>query len=77
MQVFLCFQDDKEVGMQVFQDEGEVRMEHLADVGIEEEEEEEEEDVGNHVRKEPVPYCVNYKESVLYPVNEIYMLVLL
>jgi hypothetical protein len=52
-------------------------MEHLADVGIEEEEEEEEEDVGNHVRKEPVPYCVNYKESVLYPVNEIYMLVLL
>jgi hypothetical protein len=33
-------------------------MEHLADVGIEEEE-------GNHLRKEPVPYCVNYKESVL------------
>jgi hypothetical protein len=63
MQVFLCFQDDEEVGMQVFQDEEEVRMEHLADVGIEEEEEEE--DVGNHVRKEPVPYCVNYKESVL------------
>jgi hypothetical protein len=31
-------------------------------VGIEEEEEEEEE--GNHLRKEPVPYCVNYKESV-------------
>jgi hypothetical protein len=30
-------------------------------VGIEEEEEEEEE---NHLRKEPVPYCVNYKESV-------------
>jgi hypothetical protein len=27
-------------------------------VGIEEEEE------GNHLRKEPVPYCVNYKESV-------------
>jgi hypothetical protein len=27
--------------------------------------EEEEEDVGNHVRKEPVPYYVNYKESVL------------
>jgi hypothetical protein len=48
-------------------------MECLADVGIEEEEE----DVGNHVRKESVPYCVNYKESVLYPVNEIYMLVLL
>jgi hypothetical protein len=48
------------VGVQVFQDEEEVRMERLADVGIEEEEE----DVGNHVRKEPVPYCVNYKESV-------------
>jgi hypothetical protein len=30
-------------------------------VGIEEEEEEEE---GNRLRKEPVPYCVNYKESV-------------
>jgi hypothetical protein len=28
-------------------------------VGIEEEEEE-----GNHLRKELVPYCVNYKESV-------------
>jgi hypothetical protein len=28
-------------------------------VGIEEEEEE-----GNHLRKEPVPYCVNYKEFV-------------
>jgi hypothetical protein len=27
-------------------------------VGIEEEEEE------DHLRKEPVPYCVNYKESV-------------
>jgi hypothetical protein len=36
-----------------------VGMECLADVGIEEEEEE-----GNHLRKEPVPYCVNYKESV-------------
>jgi hypothetical protein len=34
-------------------------MEH---VGIEEEEEEEEE--GNHLKKEPVPYCVNYKESI-------------
>jgi hypothetical protein len=32
-------------------------------VGIEEEEEEEEEE-GNLLRKEPVPYCVNYKESV-------------
>jgi hypothetical protein len=39
-------------------------MECLADVGIEEEEEEEDEDVGNHVRKEPVPYSVNYKQSV-------------
>jgi hypothetical protein len=37
-----------------------VGMERLADVGIEEEEEEE----GNHLRKELVPYCVNYKESV-------------
>jgi hypothetical protein len=47
--------------MQVFQDEEEeVGMEHLADVGIEEEEE-----VRNHVRKEPAPYSVNYKESVL------------
>jgi hypothetical protein len=41
-------------------------MERLADVGIEEEEEEkEEEEEGNHLRKEPVPYCVNYKEFVL------------
>jgi hypothetical protein len=48
--------------MQVFQDEEEVRMERLVDVGIEEEEKEEEE--GNQVRKEPVPYCVNYKEVV-------------
>jgi hypothetical protein len=38
-------------------------MERLADVGIEEEEEEVE-NVGNHVRKKHVPYCVNYKESV-------------
>jgi hypothetical protein len=58
---FLCFQDDKELGMQVFLDGEEVQLERLADVGIEEEEEEY---VGNHVRKEPVPYCVNYKESV-------------
>jgi hypothetical protein len=29
-----------------------------------EEEEEEEEEEGNHLRKEPIPYCVNYKESV-------------
>jgi hypothetical protein len=45
-------------------------MEH---VGIEEEEEEER----SHLRKEPVPYCVNYKHSVQWLVNEIYMLVLL
>jgi hypothetical protein len=35
-----------------------VGMERLVDAGIEEEEE------GNHLRKEPVPYCVNYKEFV-------------
>jgi hypothetical protein len=28
------------------------------------EEEEEEEEEGNHLRKETLPYCVNYKESV-------------
>jgi hypothetical protein len=39
-------------------------MERLADVGIKEEEEEEEEKEGNHLRKELVPYYVNYKESV-------------
>jgi hypothetical protein len=39
-----------------------VGIERLADVGIEEEEEEEKE--GNHLRKELVPYYVNYKESV-------------
>jgi hypothetical protein len=61
--------------MQVFQNEEEVRMERLADVGIEEEEEKE--DVGNHVWKKLVLYCVNYKESVLLPMNKIYMLVLL
>jgi hypothetical protein len=33
-------------------------------VGIEEEDEEEEEEEGNHLRKEPVPHCVNYKKSV-------------
>jgi hypothetical protein len=33
-------------------------------VGIEEEEEVVQEEEGNHLRKEPVPYCVNYKESV-------------
>jgi alanine racemase len=39
---------------------------YLADVGMERVgiEEEEEEEEGNHLRKEPVPYCVNYKESV-------------
>jgi hypothetical protein len=47
--------------MQVFQDEEEeVRMERLADVGIEEEE-----DVRNYVSKEHVSYSVNYKKSVL------------
>jgi hypothetical protein len=33
-------------------------MERLVGVVIEEEEE------GNHLRKELVPYCVNYKESI-------------
>jgi hypothetical protein len=51
-----------DVGMKVFHDEEEVRMERLADVRIEEEEEEE--DVGNHVTKKLVRYCVNYKESI-------------
>jgi hypothetical protein len=40
---------------------------YLPDVGMERVgivEEEEEEDEGNHLRKEHVPYCVNYKESV-------------
>jgi hypothetical protein len=37
-------------------------MERVVDVRIEEEEVEE--DVENHVRKEPVPYSMNYKESV-------------
>jgi hypothetical protein len=40
---------------------------YLPDVGMERvgiEEEEEEEEEGNHLRKEPLPYCVNYKESV-------------
>jgi hypothetical protein len=45
-----------------------VGMKRLADVGIEKEEEEkeeeEEEEEGNHLRKEPVPHGVNYKESV-------------
>jgi hypothetical protein len=58
MQVFFCFSGRGVVGMQVFQDEVKVRMERLVDVGIEEDEE------GKYLRKEPVPYCVNYKESV-------------
>jgi hypothetical protein len=40
---------------------------YLPDVGIERvgiEEEEEEEEEGNHLKKEHVLYCVNYKESV-------------
>jgi hypothetical protein len=40
---------------------------YLSDVGMERvgiEEEEEEEEEGNHLWKEPVPYCVNYKEYV-------------
>jgi hypothetical protein len=73
LQVFLFFQDEEEVvvgmeslvnladvGMQVFHDkENEVGMERLVDVGIEVEEVV----VVNHVRKEHVPYFVNYKES--------------
>jgi hypothetical protein len=45
---------------------------YLADVGMQvflcfhddEEVEIDEEEEGNHLRKEHVPYCVNYKESV-------------
>jgi hypothetical protein len=40
---------------------------YLPDVGMERvgiEEKEGEEGKGNHLRKEPVLYCVNYKESV-------------
>jgi hypothetical protein len=37
-------------------------MELLANVGIVEEEEEVVVVVWNHVRKEPVPYSVNYKD---------------
>jgi hypothetical protein len=41
---------------------------YLPDMGIEcvgiEEEEEEEEEEGNHLRKEPVPYYMNYKKFV-------------
>jgi hypothetical protein len=57
MQVFICFQDDEKVGIHVFQDEEEVQIERVADVGVEEED-------GNHMRKELAQYCVNYKESV-------------
>jgi hypothetical protein len=37
---------------------------YLTGVGMERAGIEEEEEDGNHLRKEPVPYCVNYKESV-------------
>jgi hypothetical protein len=46
------------VGIEYFVYLPDVGMER---VGIEEEEEEEE---GNHLRMEPIPYCVNYKEYV-------------
>jgi hypothetical protein len=49
MQVFLCFQDDDD-------DDD--------DDGDDDDDEEEEEEEGNHLRKEHVPYYVNYKESV-------------
>jgi hypothetical protein len=37
---------------------------YLSDVGMERVGIEEEEEEGNHLRKEPVPYRVNYKEFV-------------
>jgi hypothetical protein len=37
---------------------------YLSDVGMERVGIEEEEEEGNHLRKEPVPYCVNYKKFV-------------
>jgi hypothetical protein len=37
---------------------------YLPDVGMERVAIEEEEEEENHLRKEPVTYCVNYKESV-------------
>jgi hypothetical protein len=37
---------------------------YLPDVGMERVAIEEEEEEGNHLRKEPVPHYVNYKESV-------------
>jgi hypothetical protein len=37
---------------------------YLSDVGMERVGIKEEEEEGNHLRKEPVPYCVNYKKSV-------------
>jgi hypothetical protein len=53
---FFCFFSGLGVvGMEYFVCLPNVGMEH---VGIEEEEE------GNYLRKEPVLYCVNYKESV-------------
>jgi hypothetical protein len=45
------------VGIEYFVYLPDVGMEQ---VGIEEKEEEE----GNHLRMEPIPYCVNYKEYV-------------
>jgi hypothetical protein len=51
MEYFVYLADLGMQGFLCFQDDEEV--------GIEEEEE------GNHLRKEPVPYCVNYKEYVL------------
>jgi hypothetical protein len=37
---------------------------YLPDVGMERVGIEEEEKEGNHLRKELLPYCVNYKESI-------------
>jgi hypothetical protein len=61
MQVYLLFRMTRRGRDASFQDKEEVRMEYLANVGIKDEEE----DVGNHVRKQPVAYSVNCKESVL------------
>jgi hypothetical protein len=59
MEYFVYYPD---VGMEYFVYYPDVGMER---VGIEEEaEEEEEEEEEDHLRKEPLPYCVNYKESV-------------
>jgi hypothetical protein len=64
MQVVLCFQDDEEVGTKFFRTRRRSAWNVLQMWGLRRGEEEEEEDVGNHVRKEPVPYSVNYKESL-------------